>query len=98
MTSGFAVRMHANSAVRTLAPGDNAHLPEHSLYGELREKAMKRLRKPFTQIIESAQNPGGGDFPWDKIMEFNRAKKTGDPDRAATLLREIDSIVNKTKP
>ncbi len=69
----------------------------HPVSGK-RVKVGKGNPKTDAEIIESAQNPGGGDFPWDKIMEFNRAKKTGDPDKAAALLREIDSIVNKPKP
>lgn len=63
-----------------------------------RVKVGRGEPKTDAQIIESSQNPGGGDFPWDKIMEFNRAKKTGDPRRAEALLKEIDAIVNKTKP
>lgn len=53
--------------------------------------------KTDAQIIEGAQNAGGDDMPWDKIMEFYREKKTGDPEKAAKLLREIDAIVNRTK-
>lgn len=56
----------------------------------------KGTPKTDRQIIESAQNPDGGDFPWDKIMEYYREKKTGDPDKATRLLKEIDAIVNKT--
>lgn len=50
--------------------------------------------KTDEQIIESAQNAGGDDFPWDLIMEFHREKKTGDPAKARLLLRRIDAIVN----
>jgi hypothetical protein len=63
-----------------------------------RVKVGKGEPKTDAQIIESSQNPGGGDFPWDKIMEYNRVKKTGDPSRTAALLKEIDAIVNKPKP
>lgn len=52
------------------------------------------------EIIESAQRTGGDEFPWEKIMEYSREKKTGDPAKAAELLKEIDRIVkemNKTK-
>lgn len=50
--------------------------------------------KSDQQIIDSAQNAGGDDMPWDLIMEFNREKKTGDPKKAAELLRRINLIVN----
>ncbi|MBT9525362.1 MAG: hypothetical protein IV105_08915 [Rhizobacter sp.] len=52
---------------------------------------------PDSKIIESAQNPGGGDFPWDAIMEYQRAKRAGDPKKAQQLLQQIDAIVNKKK-
>lgn len=50
-----------------------------------------------SKIIDGAQNPGGGDFPWDVIQEFYREKKTGDPAKAAALLKRIDEIVNRHK-
>ncbi|KAA3653744.1 MAG: hypothetical protein DWQ11_07135 [Proteobacteria bacterium] len=53
--------------------------------------------KSDVQIIEGAQQAGGDDFPWDKIMEYYREKKTGDPGRAAELLQKIDAIVNKAR-
>jgi len=56
----------------------------------------KGTPKTDVQIIQGAQNAGGDDFPWDLIMEFYRERKTGDPAKAAELLRRIDAIVNQT--
>lgn len=53
--------------------------------------------KSDAQITEGAQNAGGEDFPWDLVMEFYREKKTGDPKKAAELLKQIDAIVNKSR-
>ncbi|MCM5680559.1 hypothetical protein M8A51_13585 [Schlegelella sp. S2-27] len=58
-------------------------------------KIGKGNEKTDAQIIESAQKTGGEEFPWDLIMEFYREKKTGDPHKAAELLKRIDAIVNK---
>jgi hypothetical protein len=55
----------------------------------------KGTPKTDAQIIESSQTTGGDDFPWDLIMEFNREKKTGDPAKAAEILKRIDAIVNR---
>lgn len=68
----------------------------HPKTGE-RVPVGKGVPKTDEQIIAGAQNPGGGDFPWDQIMEFHREKKTGDPQKAAAVLRKIDQIVNKTR-
>lgn len=69
------------------------------IHPKTREQVAVGKGKPKTdaQIIEGAQNAGGDDFPWDLIMEFYREKKTGDPAKAATLLSQIDQIVNRTK-
>ncbi|MCZ4305757.1 hypothetical protein O4G98_13515 [Zoogloeaceae bacterium G21618-S1] len=55
--------------------------------------------KPKTneEIFEGAQRTGGDDFPWDRILEYNSAKQSGDADRAKALLAEIDRIVNGGK-
>ncbi|MED5618017.1 hypothetical protein [Ideonella sp. BN130291] len=68
----------------------------YAIHPKTRERVPIGKGKPKTdtQIIEGAQNPGGGDFPWDLIMEFHREKKTGDPATTADLLRRIDAIVN----
>lgn len=55
-------------------------------------------RRTDAEIIKSAQSPGGNTLPWDKIMEFSRAKKNGDSSRAETLIKEIDDIMNSPKP
>ncbi|MDZ4359804.1 MAG: hypothetical protein U1B84_25875 [Variovorax sp.] len=69
------------------------------IHPKTRERVNVGKGQPKTdaQIIEGAQNAGGDDMPWDLIMEFYRQKKTGDPAKAAKLLREIDAIVNRTK-
>jgi len=69
------------------------------IHPKTRERVPVGKGKPKTdtQIIEGAQNPGGGDFPWDLVMEFQREKKTGDPAKTAELLRRIDAIVNGPK-
>lgn len=50
--------------------------------------------KTDEQIIEGAQRTGGDDFPWERILEYNAAKQSGDASRARQLLDEIDAIVN----
>lgn len=52
---------------------------------------------PDSKIIENAQNPGGGDFPWESIMEYQRAKRAGDSEKAQQLMQQIAAIVNKKK-
>jgi hypothetical protein len=55
------------------------------------------LGKTDRQISDAAARAGGDDFPWDKILEYSHAKKSGDEEAANRLLREIDRIVNKGK-
>ena len=71
----------------------------HAIHPKTRERVPvgKGVPKTDEQIIAGAQNPGGGDFPWDLIMEFHRERKTGDPSKATEVLRRIDQIVNKTR-
>ncbi|MFV5216195.1 hypothetical protein ACLIIZ_20965 [Azonexus caeni] len=51
--------------------------------------------KTDEEIIESSQRTGGDDFPWEKIMEYNSAKKSGNRLNAERLLNQINTIVNK---
>ncbi|WP_413457885.1 hypothetical protein [Herbaspirillum huttiense] len=53
--------------------------------------------KTDRQIADSAASAGGDDFPWDKILEYSSAKRTGDENAMRRLLQEIDEIVNKGK-
>lgn len=71
----------------------------HAIHPKTRERVPvgKGVPKTDEQIIAGAQNPGGGDFPWDLIMEFHRERKTGDPSKATEVLRRIDQVVNKTR-
>lgn len=57
---------------------------------------IKVGRGPKTdeEIIEAAQRTGGDDFPWEKIMEYNSARKSGNDTSAKQLLDEINAIVN----
>lgn len=53
--------------------------------------------KTDAQIAEGATNAGGDDFPWDKILEFGKLKKSGNQRAADALLEEINAIVNPVK-
>lgn len=52
------------------------------------------LPKSDKDIADGAYKAGGNDLPWDKILEYGREKKTGDPAKAKRLLEEIDALVN----
>ena len=53
--------------------------------------------KSNEQIIEGALRTGGDEFPWENILEYNDAMKSGDTERAKRLLAAIDEIVNGGK-
>lgn len=53
--------------------------------------------KTDAEITEGATRAGGDDMPWDKILEYTAAKRTGNSPKAQQLLVEIDAIVNKKR-
>lgn len=53
--------------------------------------------KTDAEIAAGATRAGGDDMPWDKILEYSSAKKSGDYAKARELLAQIDSIVNKKR-
>lgn len=57
----------------------------------------KGNKKTDAQITESATRAGGNDLPWDKILEYSRAKREGSHSKAQQLLAEIDTIVNRRR-
>ena len=50
--------------------------------------------KTDAEITTAATRAGGDDLPWDKILEYSDAKKSGREAEARKLLAEIDSVVN----
>lgn len=55
------------------------------------------IGKTDAGITEGATRAGGDDLPWDKILEYSRARRDGDSSKAQQLLIEIDAIVNKRR-
>lgn len=53
--------------------------------------------KSDAQITEGATRAGGNDLPWDKILEYQAAKRVGHEAQARQLLTEIDVIVNRRR-
>jgi hypothetical protein len=65
---------------------------EYEKYDVNLKKYVKRS-KTDAQVIEDAAKAGGDPIPWDKVLEYTRAKTAGDEALAKRLLAIIDETV-----
>jgi hypothetical protein len=63
---------------------------------DLLDKFVTRS-KTDAEVTASAMKSGGDEIPWDKVLEYNRAKVAGDETTAKRLLQAIDTAVNSRK-
>ncbi|WP_137938806.1 hypothetical protein [Chitinivorax sp. B] len=49
--------------------------------------------KTDEEMISGAMRSGGDDFPWEKVLELGRARKSGDVIRTKELVNEIKKIM-----
>jgi len=62
-------------------------------------KKIERVTRSKTdkEVTEGALRSGGDDIPWDKTLEYTRAKDAGNLEKSERILKEIDRIVNNGK-
>lgn len=60
-----------------------------------KSREYKTRSKTDEEVTASATRSGGDDFPWDKVLEFNRAKSRGDEEAAARLLEAIKKSMSR---
>jgi len=72
---------------------DRWEYPEYSIDPDTKRRVVKTKSKSHAEVTESAMLPGGDDIPWDKTLEYTRAKKAKNEAEAKRILEEIKKIL-----
>jgi len=65
------------------------------LQGDFHEDPSTSRSKSHEEVTESALKTGGDDIPWDKTLEYTRAKNEGKAAEAKRILEEIKKAMQQ---